>query len=307
MGQEADPRGGAFVSWTRLAGSEDTAVDRGTRLGAGRRAGGVSVYGPWSWMNRQARRWWTRSWMRSTPRTAEASVPLVCTGGSMGGGSSLLYTRYAKRPVAACLAVVPVCDAAYHFDEREDLPRTFHQAFLGYKGSLAALLAEHSPLAQVKRMPRIPYRLVSGDADTAVSAKHHADPMVAAMRKRKLLVEYVKVPKDGARRPDAGGGAAEECRFCRRRIRARNFSKATRSTLAAAGGRGSHLKTKGKPMPAIQLKPLDQVETFTLENRDVPIAVEKKTGWIRSLLFQGEEDRPFPAASPGDSRLRWRA
>ena len=164
-------------------------------------AGGLVVfpyYGPWSWMNRQARDLVDEivDAVYATYKLKK-SVPLVCTGGSMGGGSSLLYTRYAKRPVAACLAVVPVCDTAFHFDEREDLPRTFHQAFLGYKGSLASLLAEHSPLAQVKRMPRIPYRLVSGDADTAVSAKHHADPMVAAMRKRRLDVEYVKVPKMG--------------------------------------------------------------------------------------------------------------
>jgi hypothetical protein len=43
---------------------------------------------------------------------------------------------------------------------------------------------------------------------------------------------------------------------------------------------------QGNNMPAITLKPLAQVETFTLENRAVSIAVEKKTGWIRSLYFK---------------------
>jgi len=125
------------------------------------------------------------------------SVPLVCTGGSMGGGSSLLYTRYARRPVAACYALYPMCDAVYHFSERPDLPRTFHQAFLGYKGSLRSLLIEHSPLWQVAHLPRIPYLIVQGDKDTAVSKQHHADRMVAAMRKRKLDVDYVEVPDMG--------------------------------------------------------------------------------------------------------------
>jgi hypothetical protein len=42
-------------------------------------------------------------------------------------------------------------------------------------------------------------------------------------------------------------------------------------------------------MPAIRLQPLDKVETFTLENRDVSIAVERKTGWIRSLVFKAKQ------------------
>jgi alpha-beta hydrolase superfamily lysophospholipase len=164
-------------------------------------AGGLAVYpyyGPWSWMNRQSRAL-VDEIVESVYRVfkLKRSVPLVCTGGSMGGGSALLYTRYAKRPVAACLAMVPMCDAAYHFDEREDLPRTFRHAFLGYRGSLRALLAEHSPLAQVRHLPRIPYRLVAGDADAAVCVKRHARPMVKAMRSRRLDVTYVEVPRMG--------------------------------------------------------------------------------------------------------------
>jgi len=164
-------------------------------------AGGLVVfpyYGPWSWMNRQARALVDEivDAVYATYKL-KSSVPLVCTGYSMGGGSALLYARYAKRPVAACLATMPMCDAAYHFNEREDLPRTFHLAFLGYKGSLWTLLAEHSPLAQVKHMPRIPYQIVAGDADTDVSKKYHADRMVAAMRRRKLDVTYLEVPRMG--------------------------------------------------------------------------------------------------------------
>jgi dipeptidyl aminopeptidase/acylaminoacyl peptidase len=162
--------------------------------------GGLIVfpyYGPWCWMNRQARSL-VDEIVAAVYATfkLKSSVPLVCIGGSMGGGSSLLYTRYAKsRPVAACLANVPMCDAEYHFNEREDLPRTFHAAFIGYKGNLKALLKEHSPLAQVQHMPGIPYRIVAGGRDTAVSKKHHSDRMVAAMRKRKLDVTYAEIPQ----------------------------------------------------------------------------------------------------------------
>ena len=161
-------------------------------------AGGLVVfpyYRPWNWMNRQAR--------EMVDEVVDAvyamyrlksSVPLVCTGTSMGGGGALLYARYAKRPVAACLANVPMCDAAYHFGEREDLPRTFYAAFQGYKESLRSLLVEHSPLAQIPQMPRIKYQIVAGDQDKEVSKRFHADRMVAAMRKRKLDVTYIEVP-----------------------------------------------------------------------------------------------------------------
>ncbi len=39
-------------------------------------------------------------------------------------------------------------------------------------------------------------------------------------------------------------------------------------------------------MPAITLKPLQEVEHLEIENKEVSIAVEKKTGWIRTLFFK---------------------
>ena len=73
------------------------------------RHGGLVVhpyYGPWAWMNRQAR--------AMVDEVVDAiysahglpdRLPLICTGGSMGGQASLLYTRYATRRVHACLAM----------------------------------------------------------------------------------------------------------------------------------------------------------------------------------------------------------
>jgi hypothetical protein len=42
-------------------------------------------------------------------------------------------------------------------------------------------------------------------------------------------------------------------------------------------------------MPAIVLKPLHEVATLHLDNADVAIAVERETGWIRSLLFKEKQ------------------
>ena len=162
--------------------------------------GGLVVfpyYGPWAWMNRTAR--------TMLDELVDAiylkygltdKVPLICTGGSMGGHGSLLYTRYAKRPVRACYANCPVCDLASAFRERSDLPPTIRHA-LGYPAKLEPLLTEHSPLKQVAAMPDIPYLIVHGGKDTAVNKQNHSDRMVAAMRKRKLQVEYIELPAMG--------------------------------------------------------------------------------------------------------------
>ena len=194
------PIRGVVLSFHGLGGGGPNKEPTTEELGWAR-AGALVVfpyYGPWSWMNRQARAGIdeTVDAVYATFRLSR-KIPLISAGGSMGGGGALLYARYAKRPVSACYALFPVCDTAFHFSERPDLPRTFHHAFAGYKGTLPALLAEHSPLAQVASMPDIPYLIVHGDKDKLVSKERHSDRMVAALRRRKCNVEYLEVPGMG--------------------------------------------------------------------------------------------------------------
>ena len=164
-------------------------------------AGGLVVfpyYGPWSWMNRQARAFVDELVEGVYEHfSLPADAPLVCTGGSMGGCSSLIYTRYARRRVAACLANAPVCDLAFHFTERPDLPRSIRHAFRGYPGPFEEVLAEHSPFCQVPHMPDIPYLLVHGGKDRAVDKARHSDRFVAAMRQAGRSVEYIEIPAMG--------------------------------------------------------------------------------------------------------------
>ena len=56
------------------------------------------------------------------------NIPVVSTGGSMGGQSALVYCAYSKRTPVACVANCPVCDTVFHFTERPDLPRTLYSA-----------------------------------------------------------------------------------------------------------------------------------------------------------------------------------
>jgi alpha-beta hydrolase superfamily lysophospholipase len=155
---------------------------------------------PWGWMNPSVLHFVDdlvdaiRDWHH-----LGEEVPLLSTGGSMGGHAALFYTMKSRHRVAACMALWPVCDLPFHYTEREDLPRTMHHAFGNYE-DITVQLRENSPLHQVEAMPDIPYLLVHGEKDQAVKKTAHSDPMVAAMRQRRLQVEYVE-------RPNLGHGA----------------------------------------------------------------------------------------------------
>jgi len=163
--------------------------------------GGLVVfpyYGPWSWMNREARAF-VDGLITDIIKEYKLprNIPIISAGGSMGGFSSLLFTRYSKHKIAACYANCPVCDLKYHFSERPDLPPTIHMAFRGYNEGMEELFIEHSPVKQVAEMPDIPYLIIHGGKDQAVNQKAHSDKMAALMKKRRLKLEYIKVPEMG--------------------------------------------------------------------------------------------------------------
>ncbi len=153
---------------------------------------------PWGWMNREARAF-VDELIADTFRLygLGPEIPIIAAGGSMGGCSALLQARYSRHSVVGCLAIYPVCDTAYHFTERPDLPRTMFLAFGGYEGTFEEALAEQSPLAQAEQMPDIPYCLIHGDADKAVGKEMHSDKFVRRLRDLGRKVDYLEVPGYG--------------------------------------------------------------------------------------------------------------
>lgn len=191
---------GVVVSFHGLGGTAQKTAPTTEEL-AWAQAGALCVYpyyGPWSWMNRHA-----RAYVDDIVDGLYASynlpddTPLIANGGSMGGCSSLLFARYARRPVAACAANCPVCDVKFHFSERPDLPMSMRYAFRDYGVAWEQIFIEQSPLFQVAGLPDIPYFIIHGGEDKAVSKANHSDKLVPAMRKRGLRVEYVEVPGMG--------------------------------------------------------------------------------------------------------------
>jgi dipeptidyl aminopeptidase/acylaminoacyl peptidase len=91
--------------------------------------------------------------------------------------------------------------------------RTVLYPLRGYPEDRESLFREHSPLSQIDHLPDIPYLIIHGDQDVAVAKNHHSDPMVAAMRARKMNVQYIEVPGMGHGSPMPLAVIQEQVRF----------------------------------------------------------------------------------------------
>lgn len=143
----------------------------------------VPYNNPWAWMNRQAVDYTdeiidTLAAKYSLPD----NIPVVSTGASMGGMSSLVYAKYAKRTPVACVSNCPVCNMVYHFGERPDLPRTILSAYWNYEGKIEDVLKTVSPIHLAPEMPRIPYHIFHCTEDDAVNLHRHSEMFVSLMR-----------------------------------------------------------------------------------------------------------------------------
>ena len=157
----------------------------------------VPYQNPWAWQNRQN--------VDYTDEIIDVlmdafqlprDLPIVSSGGSMGGLSALVYMVYAKRTPLACVTNCPVCDLPYHYTERTDLPRTLYSAFYHYEGSLQEALQSASPIDLVEKMPEASYCIFHCTADQAVNKAMHSDRFVEALGRR-FPVEYYAVPDRG--------------------------------------------------------------------------------------------------------------
>lgn len=157
----------------------------------------VPYTNPWAWMNSQA--------VAYTDELLDVlfehyslpdELPVVSTGGSMGGLSALVYMVYARRTPTACIANCPVCDLPYHYTERLDLPRTLYSAFQSVEGSLSDALRTASPIDLVDKMPDAEYHIFHCTEDRSVNKAMHSDRFVALMKKSHN-VDYIEVEGRG--------------------------------------------------------------------------------------------------------------
>lgn len=152
-------------------------------------------YGPWSWMNEAAVKYVDEVVAAVCDRegVSATDIPIISTGGSMGGLSALVYTRYAKVTPKACFANCPVCDLLFHATERVDLPRTIYLAFNYGEKSLEDAMRANSPYHLAESMPDVPYYIVHGTADTLVNMENHSIRFAEKMKEYGKTVTFVKV------------------------------------------------------------------------------------------------------------------
>ena len=151
--------------------------------------------GPWSWMNRPA--------VEIADAVVDAiweryslsdDIPLLSTGGSMGGCGALLYARYSRHRVAACAANGPGCDMMALYKSHVDFARTIFNAVAFYDCDFDEALRSLSANEQVPYMPRIPYYIVHTSRDEVIPIEKHSDIFVRRMREAGHQVEYHVVP-----------------------------------------------------------------------------------------------------------------
>lgn len=158
----------------------------------------VPYQNPWAWQNQQNVSYTDEILdVLFQAYNLPENLPIVSTGGSMGGLSALVYMVYAKRTPVACVANCPVCDVPFHFTERPDLPRTLYSAFYNYDGTLQEALLSISPLHLVEKMPAdAKYYIFHCEEDTKVNKKLHSDRFVEKMQKNHHI-QYIPVPDRG--------------------------------------------------------------------------------------------------------------
>lgn len=152
---------------------------------------------PWAWMNRQAIDLTDDIVTIIKEKYALEDIPVVSTGGSMGGMSALVYTKYSRHCPSACVANCPVCDLPYHYTERPDLPRTLYSAFASEDGELREVLERYSPLHLANSMPDVDYHIFHCECDHDVSLSDHSEKFVAKMKASGKRITFEKVPDRG--------------------------------------------------------------------------------------------------------------
>lgn len=146
---------------------------------------------PWNWMNKQAAETVDAIIDAMCEHYAlDENIPIVSSGGSMGGQCALTYMVMAKRSPRACVVNCPVCDVPFHYTERPDLPRTFYSAYYNCDMTMEEALRAHSPLHLCDRMPRAEYYIFHCEEDRAVNIHSHSEKLVRELSKTQSVVYH---------------------------------------------------------------------------------------------------------------------
>ena len=125
--------------------------------------------GPWSWGNKGV--------ARMADLVIDAlkeqfdlpdDIPVVSTGGSMGGIGALNFTKNSRHNVVGCMAACPCYDILGEYNSfaaNPSFPRTYVSAVYTYDMPLADALKSITPCENIEAMPKVPYYIVCNEND----------------------------------------------------------------------------------------------------------------------------------------------
>lgn len=132
---------------------------------------------PWSWLNPQSL------------DITESVIGVLCgkypgiegnicaAGGSMGGYEALMFTVKSKYGLKSCTVKCPICDLERFAVDDPWRAKTFECAFYE-EGDFEKSLRVHSPVNNIDKMPKIPYRIFQCRGDTIVTKETQSDVFV---------------------------------------------------------------------------------------------------------------------------------
>lgn len=127
-------------------------------------------YSVWAWMSKSSLQY-IEQVLDAVYKNLELddSVPLIITGGSMGGLTAICYQIYGKRKVVACAANCPVTDMELFFKRSVRSRRAILSAHILEEAPLEKIMFQYSPIHLIEKLPRIPYLFVFGGKDGSVT------------------------------------------------------------------------------------------------------------------------------------------
>ncbi len=127
--------------------------------------------GPWSWGNKSAIKIADGVVDALLEKHSMSNVPIVVSGGSMGGQSALIYCADSRHKITACAVACPCFDVHGSYTKTPDLTRSVISAVAGYNTSIEEALKRISPLYRINDMQDIPYYILCDSEDELFDAK----------------------------------------------------------------------------------------------------------------------------------------
>ena len=125
------------------------------------------------------------------------NIPLVITGGSMGGMTSLIYSiRGSRKPVAVgCLC--PVTDMARYASGGGEGTRSVYTAVMEKGVPIERSIEKIDPMKHIGEFHRVPYLIVGGEKDYGISIELYQRPFCEKMKAAGYDVTLLCVPGMG--------------------------------------------------------------------------------------------------------------